>query len=193
MILTSGDLLFYESSKCFHGRPRPFKGSWYSSVFVHYYPKYDWKENFDRDTKVVAIPPGWEKTPTTHYELPLTMHGTTMEEEWCPNNWCGTLMSKNWSGPGEEGWVTNPDGSMWMLDDRTKTRPAPEPKVACEDDSDKEEKCKEWAAWDSNECEENKNYMHLHCKRTCGLCDDGTTSTGSLSSSSAHDMTGTEL
>ena len=40
VILTSGDLLFYESSKCFHGRPHRFKGSWYSSVFVHYYPKY---------------------------------------------------------------------------------------------------------------------------------------------------------
>jgi len=39
VILTSGDILFYESSKCFHGRPRKFNGSWYSSIFVHYYPK----------------------------------------------------------------------------------------------------------------------------------------------------------
>jgi hypothetical protein len=31
VILKSGDLLFYESSKCFHGRPHTFKGSWYSS------------------------------------------------------------------------------------------------------------------------------------------------------------------
>ena len=28
--LTSGDILFYESSKCFHGRPRKFNGTWYS-------------------------------------------------------------------------------------------------------------------------------------------------------------------
>ena len=34
VILTPGDMLFYESSKCFHGRPRRFNGSWYSSVFV---------------------------------------------------------------------------------------------------------------------------------------------------------------
>ena len=30
VILTSGDILFYESSKCFHGRPRKFNGTWYS-------------------------------------------------------------------------------------------------------------------------------------------------------------------
>ncbi len=30
VILTSGDILFYESSKCFHGRPRKFHGTWYS-------------------------------------------------------------------------------------------------------------------------------------------------------------------
>ena len=36
--LESGDLLFYESSKCFHGRPKKFNGSWYTSVFSHYYP-----------------------------------------------------------------------------------------------------------------------------------------------------------
>ena len=30
VILTPGDILFYESSKCFHGRPRPFNGTWYT-------------------------------------------------------------------------------------------------------------------------------------------------------------------
>ena len=30
IILTSGDMLLYESSKCLHGRPKRFKGSWYS-------------------------------------------------------------------------------------------------------------------------------------------------------------------
>jgi hypothetical protein len=34
VVLESGDMLFYESSKCFHGRPHYFKGSWYSSIFV---------------------------------------------------------------------------------------------------------------------------------------------------------------
>ena len=34
--LESGDMLFYESSKCMHGRPRKFKGRFYSSLFIHY-------------------------------------------------------------------------------------------------------------------------------------------------------------
>jgi predicted 2-oxoglutarate/Fe(II)-dependent dioxygenase YbiX len=42
VILTSGDLLFYESSKCLHGRPKTFNGSWYSSIFVHYHPTGEW-------------------------------------------------------------------------------------------------------------------------------------------------------
>ena len=36
VVLTSGDTLFYEASKCFHGRPIRFKGSWYSSVTSSY-------------------------------------------------------------------------------------------------------------------------------------------------------------
>jgi len=38
VVLKSGDMLFYESSKCLHGRPRVFNGSWYSSIFTHYSP-----------------------------------------------------------------------------------------------------------------------------------------------------------
>jgi len=32
--LESGDMLLYESSKCLHGRPRKFNGSWYTSLFL---------------------------------------------------------------------------------------------------------------------------------------------------------------
>jgi hypothetical protein len=39
VILTCGDMLICERSKCTHGRARPFNGSCYSSlVFVHCYP-----------------------------------------------------------------------------------------------------------------------------------------------------------
>ena len=37
--LEPGDLLLYESAKNFHGRPTKFDGSWYTSLFVHFYPK----------------------------------------------------------------------------------------------------------------------------------------------------------
>ena len=56
VVLTSGDLLFYESMKVFHGRPHKFKGSWYSSVFVHYYPKYGWEKVDHTLEKVCALP-----------------------------------------------------------------------------------------------------------------------------------------
>jgi hypothetical protein len=32
--LAPGDLLLYESSKCFHGRPQKFMGSYYASIFM---------------------------------------------------------------------------------------------------------------------------------------------------------------
>jgi len=38
VVLEAGDMLFYESSKCFHGRPTKFNGSWYTSLFTHYKP-----------------------------------------------------------------------------------------------------------------------------------------------------------
>ncbi|KAG7374255.1 ShK domain-like protein [Nitzschia inconspicua] len=173
VILTSGDILFYESSKCFHGRPRKFNGSWYSSVFVHYYPATGYRElgYGDNDNKVFAVPPGWDDEPTTKYEIPLTMHGTTMEEEWCPNHWCGTIMSKKWSGPGEEGWVIDPDGKRRVLDaskiDKSKMR-APGENPNCRD---MEEKCAEWASWESNECETNAPFMKKNCQKSCRLCE----------------------
>jgi len=158
VILTSGDMLFYESSKCFHGRPHAFKGSWYSSVFSHYSPKYGYKENFEEQAKVYAIPNHWEETPMTHHETPLVMHGTTFEEPSCPNGWCNTKWTKKWSGPGEEGYWIAPSGEKFPF----------HPKEApCDDYT---EECNDWVKWESNECEKNAKYMNVHCKKSCGLC-----------------------
>lgn len=159
--LKSGDLLFYESSKCFHGRPRPLNGSWYSSVFVHYYPTHGYKDNFDILAKVNRIPPNWSDEPTTQYEIPLQMHGTTMEEPMCPNYWCNTKHSKKWSGQGEEGYVINPDGTKRVLNPS---------KDAC---ADKNSNCALWASWDSKECDINAAYMKANCARSCGTCTIG--------------------
>ena len=50
IVLEAGDMLFYESSKCFHGRPTKFNGSWYTSVFTHYQPADpEWKVSCVRD------------------------------------------------------------------------------------------------------------------------------------------------
>jgi len=164
VILKSGDMLFYESSKCFHGRPRPLNGSWYSSVFVHYYPTFGYKENFDRLARVYRIPPIWSEEPSSQYEIPLRMHGTTMEEPMCPNYWCNTLFSKKWSGPGEEGYVINPDGTKRILE------------ISENSCSDKNENCGLWASWESKECDNNPTYMRANCPQSCGLCRLGSIS-----------------
>ena len=161
VILTSGDLLLYESSKCLHGRPHRFKGSWYSSVFVHYYPKYGWDDVDHTLEKHYAVPPEWNKDPTTQYEIPLKMVGTGMVEPTCPNEWCQTKYSKKWSGPGKEGILVTPGG------EEVPFHPKP---VLCED---KKDECSEWASWETNECQRNSRFMSVNCKKSCGRCTPG--------------------
>ena len=107
VILTPGDMLFYESSKCFHGRPKRLNGSWYSSVFVHYYPKHGW---FDQNHELeahFAVPLHWGHTPPAvkQYQS-LELVGTALKEPGCPNEWCRSQDTVKWSGPGEAGvWI----------------------------------------------------------------------------------------
>lgn len=108
VILTPGDMLFYESSKCFHGRPHTFKGSWYSSIFVHYHPKNDWSKDQVRLEPHYAVPPNWHEEPTPPYEdglEALVMVGTSMKEPECENQWCGLKDTVKWYGPAIEGEV----------------------------------------------------------------------------------------
>ena len=164
VLLTSGDMLLYESSKCLHGRPRFFNGSWYTSVFVHYRPKFHWEGGpYDEDgKKVFAIPPHWSDEPTTGNEIPIQMEGTGMREPTCPNNWCNTETAIKWSGPGEEGFLIAPNFEKYPFE--------PKP-LACED---LHEKCAWWASWESNECVKNIPYMSSHCRKSCGACSNPT-------------------
>jgi hypothetical protein len=116
VILTPGDILFYESSKCFHGRPRPFNGSWYTSVFVHYYPKLDWIDA-PRDMEAhYAIPPHYTVDPpegTREIRMKkknrLEMVETTMREPNCPNQWCRSMENTvKWGGPAEHDVLITP-------------------------------------------------------------------------------------
>jgi len=103
VVLESGDMLFYESSKCIHGRPRAFNGSWYSSIFVHYYPT-DW-DRYNRHLEShYAVPKHW------HRQLPpqegledLVMVGTSMKEPGCKDLWCSLENSVKWRGPAPDG------------------------------------------------------------------------------------------
>lgn len=159
--MTSGDLLFYESSKVFHGRPQKFIGSWYTSVFVHYYPKYGWMdEGIDRrQEKVFAIPPHWHQAPTTHNEIPLQMAGTSMKEPTCPHQWCQTQNAIQWNhGPGQEGYWIAPTGEKFPLVER----------LEC---VDHDPQCATWISWDSNACQEDVLFMMGQCRKSCEACE----------------------
>jgi predicted 2-oxoglutarate/Fe(II)-dependent dioxygenase YbiX len=42
VVLEPGEMLLYESASCPHARPEPFRGTHYSSVFVHFRPVEGW-------------------------------------------------------------------------------------------------------------------------------------------------------
>jgi hypothetical protein len=122
--LTPGDILFYESSKCFHGRPRPFNGSWYTSVFVHYYPVGDWSEKPHELEAHYAVPVEYSSDPPVDKKrIALEMVGTTMREPNCPNYWCNTVKEDvvKWSGPAEEGMLMLPDMTRIPFSPRLKS------------------------------------------------------------------------
>jgi len=115
VVLESGDMLLYESSKCFHGRPTKFSGSWYTSVFTHYYPaSAEWK-NTDRTLEShYAVPPIWDHSPRRSYHneymryqrdydknigSKLQMIGTSMKEPDCVDSWCALSNSVKYFGP----------------------------------------------------------------------------------------------
>ena len=130
VVLESGDLMFYESSKCIHGRPRSFHGSWCkwkhfqldfradplrrvpntshrifvdSSLFVHYYPT-GWDHEQAELNIHYAIPPHWHTPEPSDPNLEeLVMVGTSMTEPSCANHWCGLKDTVKWFGPGKEG------------------------------------------------------------------------------------------
>jgi hypothetical protein len=111
VVLESGDMLFYESSKCIHGRPRPFHGSWYSSIFVHYYPANDWNpENRDMEADY-AVPKHWQGIHLNPVDNDpkdldrLKIIGTSYTEPDCPDEWCKSLNTVKWFGPAKEGVV----------------------------------------------------------------------------------------
>lgn len=114
--LEKGDILFYESSKCLHGRPHKFTGSWYSSIFVHYYPKDEaWKKADQHLEAHYAVPAHWREEKEVDDELEeLVMVGTSMKEPGCENRWCGLGNSVKWYGPGIEGKVIT---TGWSIDD----------------------------------------------------------------------------
>jgi len=85
-----------------------FKGSWYSSIFVHYFPTYGHNEKDYHMEGHYAVPVDWQEDipPKEKTATPLVMLGTSFKEPSCPNAWCGTQETIKWSGPAKEGvWI----------------------------------------------------------------------------------------
>ena len=100
VILESGDMLFYESSKCLHGRPTKMKGGWYSSLFIHYYPENWDSKKINMDTHY-RIPSDWLKyTPREVGGVEhLTVIESSFKEPGCEYEWCGLKNTVVTSGP----------------------------------------------------------------------------------------------
>ncbi|KAG7349311.1 hypothetical protein IV203_011908 [Nitzschia inconspicua] len=114
-VLQPGDILLYESAKNFHGRPTVFYGSWYTSLFVHFFPKEGWsRENHDLDSHY-AIPPTWADVVPNVTFPKLEVVGTSMREPACPFSWCNLQASKHVEGPGEYGTVLTTNGKKYRL------------------------------------------------------------------------------
>jgi len=109
VIMESGDMLMYESSKIYHGRPRTFHGSWYSSIFCHYYPV-AWDTQNQHWEPHYAIPPFWfEDAPTndTKWEK-LSITGTGIQEKEAVDGWSALSGAMQWKGPFTQGVFTTP-------------------------------------------------------------------------------------
>ena len=123
--LTPGDMLLYESAKNLHGRPIPFRGSWYTSLFIHFRPKDpQWIED-DYELNVrSAIPPNWQTiiaSDISNSYPELAMVGTSMLEPECPNFWCNLEHAVSWEGPGTYGTVLTAHGKQYSLHGRKDT------------------------------------------------------------------------
>lgn len=102
VFLETGDMLLYESSKCFHGRPKRFNGTWYSSIFTHYYPQ-DWDADTLNLETHYRVPPGWELTQNeadTDGLDELIVSETSFREPNCEHEWCAlSKNTKKWKRP----------------------------------------------------------------------------------------------
>jgi hypothetical protein len=114
--LEEGDLLLCESSKCVHGRPKRFNGSYYSSIFLHYYP-IDWGGDQRRMDAHYRIPAIWHKTIPSPDTEELQVVDTSVREPECEHAWCALKNSVKWSGPAEAyGKVLSAGGVTTELD-----------------------------------------------------------------------------
>jgi hypothetical protein len=113
IVMQAGDMLLYESAKVYHGRPRAFDGSWYCSIFTHYYPVW-WDVANEHWEAHYAVPPCWFDPSADHTESGQVPHlevvGTGIREPNNKHGWQALETSIKWQGP-------VPLGGMYVLPD----------------------------------------------------------------------------
>ncbi len=121
--LESGDLLFYESSKCRHGRPKKSNGKFYSSLFSHYYPKKDWNTDESKLDIHYRIPERdiWNQRTDKDGSVEIDdmeLISLCMKEPACEHEWCRLQKETlKWYGPGPEyGKVLSGNGEVITLE-----------------------------------------------------------------------------
>lgn len=139
VVLKPGDMLLYESAKNFHGRPSYFNGSWYTSLFVHFYPADPgWMEAEHELDSHYAIPPDWFKGEPSH--LPkVVIYGTSIMMPDCPDSWCPLLHADEYEGPGEYGVVMTGGGKKYSLGLENDEEADEEEEEDAEEDEEAEE------------------------------------------------------
>jgi len=85
--LKPGEMLFYESVKCVHGRPRRMKGRWYSSFFVHYRPA---EMSISSTDAIAVVGERHRKRLRIDRSSPqMYRQGTGFIHSSCEHEWCG--------------------------------------------------------------------------------------------------------
>mmetsp|Transcript_4838 Transcript_4838/g.10401 ORF Transcript_4838/g.10401 Transcript_4838/m.10401 type:complete len:403 (-) Transcript_4838:438-1646(-) len=110
--LEPGDVLFYESSKCFHGRPQTFIGGYYASLFMHYRPV-EFSGSAIHDEIHYAVPAHWRRhSPPKEGLDELVVVGTSFKEPNCKNLLCSLDETHpdsrhlvHWHGPAPRGKI----------------------------------------------------------------------------------------
>ena len=60
-VLKEGEMLFYESAKCLHGRMKALKGKYFGSIFLHYKPFDTAIWDYDVTDVIANVPPHWNE------------------------------------------------------------------------------------------------------------------------------------
>ena len=60
VVLEEGNMVFYESAKCLHGRMTKLKGKYFGSIFLHYRPVDRSIWNYNIENVINNVPPHWK-------------------------------------------------------------------------------------------------------------------------------------